>query len=152
MTDKTKYSNISVSKETYSSLKKLSKELLPGGTPLSISKTVDVLVNEKIQKDYNLLKSSKQQMSEEEALKIIGGDLNFWGVGGNGALKGPPKFNINKKNSRKLILLFLVGEYLLCFLQKFCQKFALVHIVLGVLINFLYSLSSLQFLSSNNLL
>ena len=46
MTDKTKYSNISVSKETYSSLKKLSKELLPGGTPLSISKTVDVLVNE----------------------------------------------------------------------------------------------------------
>ena len=70
MTDKTKYSNISVSKETYSSLKKLSKELLPGGTPLSISKTVDVLVNEKIQKDYNLLKLSKQQMSEEEALKI----------------------------------------------------------------------------------
>ena len=86
-----------MSKETYSSLKKLSKELLPGGTPLSISKTVDVLVNEKIQKDYNLLKSSKQQISEEEALKIIGGDLNFWGVGGNGALKGPPKFNINKK-------------------------------------------------------
>ena len=97
MTDKTKYSNISVSKETYSSLKKLSKELLPGGTPLSISKTVDVLVNEKIQKDYNLLKVSKQQMSEEEALKIIGGDLNLWGVGGNDALKGPPKFNINKK-------------------------------------------------------
>ena len=55
------------------------------------------IVNEKIQKDYNLLKSSKQQMSEEEALKIIGGDLNLWGVGGNDALKGPPKFNINKK-------------------------------------------------------
>jgi len=100
MTDKTKYSNISVSKETYSSLKKLSKELLPGGTPLSISKTVDVLVNEKIQKDYNLLKSSKQQMSEEEALKIIGGDLNLWGVGGNDALKGPPNFNINKKGDK----------------------------------------------------
>ena len=100
MTDKTKYSNISVSKETYSSLKKLSKELLPGGTPLSISKTVDVLVNEKIQKDYNLLKSSKQQMSEEEASKIIGGDLNLWRVGGNDALKGPPKFNINKKGDK----------------------------------------------------
>ena len=97
MTDKTKYSNISVSKETYSSLKKLSKELLPGGITLSISKTVDVLVNEKIQKDCNLSKSSKQQMSEEEALKIIGGDLNLWGVGGSDALKGPPKFNINKK-------------------------------------------------------
>ncbi len=96
MTDKTKYSNISVSKKTYSNLQQLSKELLPG-TPLSISKTVDVLVNEKIQKDYNLLKPSKQQMSEEEASKIIGGDLNLWGVGGNDALKGPPKFNINKK-------------------------------------------------------
>ena len=96
MTDKTKYSNISVSKKTYSNLQQLSKELLPG-VLLSISKTVDVLVNEKIQKDYNLLKLSKQQMSEEEALKIIGGDLNLWGVGGNDALKGPPKFNINKK-------------------------------------------------------
>ena len=44
MTDKTKYSNISVSKRTYADLQKLSKELLPGRTPLSISKTVDVLV------------------------------------------------------------------------------------------------------------
>ncbi len=96
MTDKIKYSNISVSKKTYSNLQQLSKELLPG-TPLSISKTVDVLVNEKIQKDCNSSKSNKQQMSEEEALKIIGGDLNLWGLGGNEVLKGPPKFNINKK-------------------------------------------------------
>ena len=100
MTDKTKYSNISVSKDTYSSLKKLSKELLPGGIPLSISKTVDVLVNEKIQKNYNLSKSNKQQLSVEEALKIIGGDLNLWGVGENDALKGPPNFNINKKGDK----------------------------------------------------
>ena len=99
MTDKIKYSNISVSKKTYSNLQQLSKELLPG-TPLSISKTVDVLVNEKIQKDCNSSKSNKQQMSEEEALKIIGGDLNLWGVGGNDALKGPPKFNINKKGDK----------------------------------------------------
>ena len=49
MTDKTKYSNISVTKKTYSNLQKLSKEFLPGGTPLSISKTVDVLVNDKLQ-------------------------------------------------------------------------------------------------------
>ena len=48
MTDKTKYSNISVSKETYSSLQKLSKEIIPGNTPLSISKTVTYLVNCKI--------------------------------------------------------------------------------------------------------
>ena len=45
MTDKTRYSNISVSKKTYSDLQRLSKELLPARTPLSISKTVDVLVN-----------------------------------------------------------------------------------------------------------
>ena len=53
MTDTTKYSNISVTKKTYSNLQKLSKEFLPGGTPLSISKTVDVLVNDKLQKDNN---------------------------------------------------------------------------------------------------
>ena len=52
MTDKTKYSNISVSKKTYADLQKISREMLLG-TPLSISKTVDVLVNEKIQKDNN---------------------------------------------------------------------------------------------------
>ena len=56
MTDKIKYSNITVSKKTYLDLQKLSKEFLPGGTPLSISKTVDVLVNEKIQKDHNSTK------------------------------------------------------------------------------------------------
>ena len=55
MTDKTKYSNISVSKKTYFDLQKLSKEFLPG-TPLSISKTVDVLVNDKLQKDNNSTK------------------------------------------------------------------------------------------------
>ena len=54
MTDKTRYSNISVSKKTYSDLQRLSKELLPARTPLSISKTVDVLVNERIQKNNNL--------------------------------------------------------------------------------------------------
>jgi hypothetical protein len=53
MTDKTKYSNISVSKETYSSLQKLSKKILPGDTPLSISKTVTFLVNCKIEESNN---------------------------------------------------------------------------------------------------
>ena len=54
MTDKTKYSNISVSKKTYGDLQKLAKEILPGRTPLSVSKTVVILVNEKIQKENNL--------------------------------------------------------------------------------------------------
>ena len=53
MTDKTKYSNISVSKKTYSDLQRLSKEILPAKTPLSISKTIDVLVNEKLQNNNN---------------------------------------------------------------------------------------------------
>ena len=55
MTDKTKYSNISVKKRTYADLQKLAKEILPGRTSLSISKTVDVLVNEKIQQEDNVL-------------------------------------------------------------------------------------------------
>ena len=63
MTDKTRYSNISVSKKTYSDLQRLSKELLPARTPLSISKTVDVLVNERIQKNNN--PSTKGEISND---------------------------------------------------------------------------------------
>ena len=63
MTDKTRYSNISVSKKTYSDLQRLSKELLHARTPLSISKTVDVLVNEKIQKNNN--PSTKGEISND---------------------------------------------------------------------------------------
>ena len=55
MTDKTKYSNISVSKRTYADLQKLAKGILPGRTSLSISKTVDVLVNEKLQENVSSL-------------------------------------------------------------------------------------------------
>ena len=73
MTDKTKYSNISVSKETYSSLQKLSKEILPGDTPLSISKTVTYLVNCKIK---------EKKMTIEEAERITGG-LELWGQSEN---------------------------------------------------------------------
>lgn len=64
MTDKTKYSNISVSKETYSSLQRLSKEILPGDTPLSISKTVTFLVNCKIRESKDYLKSQGHQTEE----------------------------------------------------------------------------------------
>ena len=81
MTDKTKYSNISVSKETYSSLKKLSKEILPDAS-LSISKTVTYLVNCKIK---------KKEMTIEEAERITGG-LDIWGQSENFT---PPKKKID---------------------------------------------------------
>ena len=81
MTDKTKYSNISVSKETYSSLQKLSKEILPDAS-LSISKTVTYLVNCKIK---------EKEMTVEEAEGITGG-LDLWGQSENFT---PPKIIID---------------------------------------------------------
>ena len=41
MTDKTKYSNISVNKKTYADLQRLSKEILPGETPISNFNTLN---------------------------------------------------------------------------------------------------------------
>ncbi len=61
MTDTTKYSNISVSKKTYSDLQRLSKEILPGDTNLSISKTVTHLVNCKIKEFTDALGMSNHQ-------------------------------------------------------------------------------------------
>ena len=81
MTDKTKYSNISVSKDTYSSLQKLSKEILPDAS-LSIAKTVTYLVNCKIK---------EKKMTIEEAERITGG-LELWGQSENFT---PPKKNID---------------------------------------------------------
>ncbi len=49
MTDMSKYKNVSLSKETYAVLEKLSKVLLPDST-LSISKTIEVITNEKARK------------------------------------------------------------------------------------------------------
>ena len=91
MTDKSKYSNISVSKRTYADLQKLAKGILPGRTSLSISKTVDVLVNEKLQENV----SSLTTLAEAE--KITGG-LDLWGQSENFT---PPKNIINcvEKNS-----------------------------------------------------
>ena len=91
MTDRSKYSNVSLSNKTYEALKKLSKELLPGNTPLSISKTVETLVMERILKKDE---KSKKSMTKEEALKIIGGNLDLWGVSGDDSRCGPPKENI----------------------------------------------------------
>ena len=46
MTDMSKYKNVSLQKETYSVLEALSQVLLPDGK-LSISKTIEVIANEK---------------------------------------------------------------------------------------------------------
>jgi len=94
MTDKIKYSNISVNKKTYADLQRLSKEILPGNTPLSISKTVAYLVNCKIK---------EKEMTIEEAERITGG-LDNWGQSENFT---PPKKitdwvvnNTNKKGDK----------------------------------------------------
>ena len=49
MTDMSKYKNVSLSKETYAILEKLSKVLLPDAK-LSISKTIEAIANEKAKK------------------------------------------------------------------------------------------------------
>ena len=93
MTDRSKYSNVSLSNKTYEALKKLSKEILPGNTPLSISKTVETLVMERILKKDD---KSKKSMTKEEALKIVGGDLAVWGVFGDDSRCGPPQLEAKK--------------------------------------------------------
>ena len=51
--DRSRYSNVSLSHATYEVLKKLSYKLLPGNTSLSLSKTVETLVLEKMQNITN---------------------------------------------------------------------------------------------------
>ena len=55
MTDMSKYKNVSLQKETYSVLEALSKVLLPDGK-LSISKTIEVIANEKARRLNGKLK------------------------------------------------------------------------------------------------
>ena len=49
MTDINKYRNVSLTKETYSTLEKLSKVLLPDAK-LSVAKTIETIANEKARK------------------------------------------------------------------------------------------------------
>ena len=49
MTDMSKYKNVSLTKETYATLDKLSKVLLPDAK-LSIAKTIESIANEKVKK------------------------------------------------------------------------------------------------------
>tara|TARA_R110000796_G_scaffold59578_2_gene137452 strand:+ start:617 stop:790 length:174 start_codon:yes stop_codon:yes gene_type:complete len=51
MTDMSKYRNVSLSKETYRVLEKLSKLILPDAK-LSVAKTIEAIANEKAKK-YN---------------------------------------------------------------------------------------------------
>ena len=60
MTDMTKYKNVSLSKETYAILDKLSKVLVPDfpGGKLSISKTIQSIATEKAKKLNGKFKKS----------------------------------------------------------------------------------------------
>ena len=49
MTDMSKYKNVSLTKQTYATLDKLSKVLLPDAK-LSIAKTIESIANEKVKK------------------------------------------------------------------------------------------------------
>ena len=51
MTDMSKYRNVSLSKETYKVLEKLSKLILPDAK-ISVAKTIEAIANEKAKK-YN---------------------------------------------------------------------------------------------------
>ena len=57
MTDITKYRNVSLTKETYSTLEKLSKVLLPDAK-LSVAKTIETIANEKARKLNGKVKKS----------------------------------------------------------------------------------------------
>ena len=57
MTNMLKYKNVSLTKETYAILEKLSKVLLPDAK-LSISKTIESIANEKAKKLNGKIKKS----------------------------------------------------------------------------------------------
>ena len=58
MTDMSKYKNVSLTKETYAILDKLSKILLPDAK-LSVAKTIESLANEKARKLNGKIKKAK---------------------------------------------------------------------------------------------
>jgi len=56
MTDISKYKNVSLSKDTYSKIDKLRRIITPN-TIMSRSQTINILVNEKVQKLNGKIKS-----------------------------------------------------------------------------------------------
>ena len=95
MTDRSRYSNVSLSKKTHEALKKLSQQLLPGAK-LSISKTVETLVMERNLKAEDKSNKTRKPMTKEEALEIIGGDLGLWGISGDDPRRDPPQLEAKK--------------------------------------------------------
>ena len=57
MTDMSKYKNVSLTKDTYATLEKLSKMILPEAK-LSIAKTIEAIANEKAKKLNGKLKKN----------------------------------------------------------------------------------------------
>ena len=57
MTDMSKYKNASLTKDTYATLEKLSKVILPDAK-LSVAKTIEAIANEKAKKLNGKLKKS----------------------------------------------------------------------------------------------
>ena len=57
MTDMTKYKNVSLTKEAYATLEKLSKIILPD-VKLSVAKTIEAIANEKAKKLNGKIKKS----------------------------------------------------------------------------------------------
>jgi len=57
MTDMSKYTNVSLSKDTYATLDKLSKVILPDAK-LSVAKTIEAIANEKAKKLNGKIKKS----------------------------------------------------------------------------------------------
>ena len=57
MTDMSKYKNVSLTKDTYATLEKLSKMILPEAK-LSIAKTIEAIANEKAKKLNGKVKKS----------------------------------------------------------------------------------------------
>ena len=48
MTDTTRYRNVSLKHDTYSKVQRLSRQLIPQ-TNLSVAKTIEVIINEKVE-------------------------------------------------------------------------------------------------------
>jgi|TARA_Y100000287_G_scaffold161307_1_gene140660 hypothetical protein len=57
MTDMSKYKNVSLTKDTYATLEKLSKVILPDAK-LSVAKTIEAIANEKAKKLNGKIKKS----------------------------------------------------------------------------------------------
>ena len=63
MTDMSKYKNVSLTKETYATLDKLSKVLLPDAK-LSIAKTIESIANEKAKKLNGKIKKGQSSKND----------------------------------------------------------------------------------------